>query len=65
MSKFAQWVTKGGVEQEWDAYVENLKKNKLDENIEIEQQVYDAFKKNMGMIKVNLNNRAEESEQSE
>lgn len=65
MSKFAQWVTKGGVEQEWDAYVENLKKNKLDENIEIEQQVYDAFKKNMGMIKVNLNSRAEESERSE
>lgn len=55
MSKFAQWVTKGGVEDEWDAYVDNLRRNKLDENIEIEQQVYDAFRKNMDTIGVNLN----------
>ena len=56
MSKFAQWVTKGGVEDEWDAYVANLKKNKLDENIKIQQDVYNSFKKNMDTIGVNLNN---------
>jgi hypothetical protein len=55
MSKFAQWVTKGGVDNEWDAYVANLKKNKLDENIKLEQQIYDSFKKNMDTIGVNLN----------
>lgn len=56
MSKFAQWVTKGGVENEWDDYVANLKRNKLDDNIRIEQEVYDSFRKNMDFIGVNLNN---------
>lgn len=56
MSKFAQWVTKGGVENEWDDYVANLKRNKLDDNIRIEQEVYDSFRKNMDSIGVNLNN---------
>ena len=47
MSQFAKWVTKGGVDKEWDAYVQSLEKNKLDENIKIEQEVYDSFKKTM------------------
>ncbi|NEG70287.1 type 2 periplasmic-binding domain-containing protein [Bifidobacterium choloepi] len=55
MSKFAQWVTKGGVDEEWDAYVENLGKNNLDENISIEQDVYDAFKQTMAEAGVDLN----------
>ncbi|KFF30979.1 extracellular solute-binding protein [Bifidobacterium bombi] len=58
MSKFANWVTKGGVDDEWDTYVESLKKNKLDENIRIEQQVYDSFKKNMRKMDVDMNNVA-------
>lgn len=59
MSKFAKWVTKGGIDKEWDAYVASLKKNKLDENIKIEQQVYNTFKKNMDTIGVNLNSTKE------
>ena len=59
MSKFAQWVTKGGVDKEWDSYVAGLKKNNLDENIKIEQQVYDHFKSNMDKIGVNLNSTKE------
>lgn len=55
MSKFATWVTKGGVDNDWDAYVASLKKNKLDENIKLEQNIYDAFQKNMGSIGVDLN----------
>lgn len=57
MSKFATWVTKGGVDKDWDTYVSYLKKNKLDDNIKIQQQVYDAFQKNMHLIGVNLNDQ--------
>lgn len=55
MSKFATWVTKGGVDADWDSYVANLKKNKLEENVKIEQQVYDSFKKTMKKTGVDLN----------
>lgn len=56
MSKFAQWVTKGGVDDEWNDYVAKLKQNKLDENIAIEQQIYDTYVKRMKKLGVNLNN---------
>ncbi|MEE8667618.1 MAG: ABC transporter substrate-binding protein [Bifidobacterium mongoliense] len=55
MSKFATWVTKGGVDNEWDTYVSYLKKNKIDENVKTYQQVYDSFQKNMAKIGVDLN----------
>jgi ABC-type glycerol-3-phosphate transport system substrate-binding protein len=55
MSKFATWVTKGGVDGDWNGYVSYLRKNKLDENIGIEQKVYSSFQKNMHLIGVNLN----------
>lgn len=55
MSKFAQWVTKGGVDEEWDAYVDNLQKNNLDDNIKTYQQVYDSFKKTMDKVGVDYN----------
>ena len=55
MSKFAQWVTKGGIDGEWDAYVAALKKNNLDKQIELQQAAYDRYVKVMKQNKVDLN----------
>lgn len=55
MSKFATWVTKGGVDQDWDQYVTYLQKNKINDNVNVYQQVYNSFKKNMKSIGVDLN----------
>ncbi|MBI0141992.1 extracellular solute-binding protein [Bifidobacterium sp. W8106] len=43
MTKFAQWVTKGGVDQDWDNYVQTLKKANLDQNIKLVQKAYDQY----------------------
>lgn len=55
MSKFAQWATKGGVDEQWDAYVSSLKKNHLDEVIKINQDIYDSYTQKMSKLDVNLN----------
>lgn len=43
MTKFAKWVTKGGIEKEWDAYVKTLESSGLDQNIEIVQKGFENF----------------------
>ncbi len=43
MPKFSQWITKGGIEKEWDAYVKNAEKTGLPENIKIMQKYYDEY----------------------
>lgn len=55
MSKFAEWVTKGGVDQGWDAYVASLQKNGLADQVKLEQQAYDRYVKTMTENKVDLN----------
>ncbi|KAI7257826.1 hypothetical protein KC345_g10685 [Hortaea werneckii] len=46
LSKWSQWITKGGVDSEWDDYVKNIGKTGVDKNIEIMQKYYDDYKKN-------------------
>lgn len=48
---YANWISKGGIEEEWDAYLEKLKTLHVDEYIEIYQQAYDRYAKTMGWIK--------------
>lgn len=55
MSKFAQWITQGGVEDEWDDYVASLTTNNLEESIKVQQEIYDAYKKQMEDLGVDLN----------
>ncbi|MDF2789871.1 MAG: extracellular solute-binding protein [Neobacillus sp.] len=43
MPKFSQWITKGGIEKDWDAYVKNAEKTGLPENIKIMQKYYDEY----------------------
>jgi len=42
-TNFAKWVTKGGIENEWDSYVKEMKKAGLDQNLEIMQRYYDEY----------------------
>jgi putative aldouronate transport system substrate-binding protein len=44
LSKYSQWITKGGIEKEWDAYVKQAEKTGLPENLEIMQKYYDEYK---------------------
>lgn len=44
MSKFGEWVTVGGIEEQWEGYVEELKKIGIEKNIETIQKYYDDFK---------------------
>ncbi|MBM7505892.1 ABC transporter substrate-binding protein [Agromyces aurantiacus] len=41
--KRAQWITSGGIEDEWDAYVSQLETMGLDRLLEIWQTAYDRF----------------------
>jgi putative aldouronate transport system substrate-binding protein len=42
-SSFAKWVTKGGVEAEWDVYIKESEKAGLKQNLEIMQKYYDDY----------------------
>ncbi|PFN97309.1 ABC transporter substrate-binding protein [Bacillus sp. AFS076308] len=42
-AKFSQWITKGGIEKEWDSYLKNVKKTGLEENLKIMQKNYDKY----------------------
>ena len=41
--KTAKWMIYGGVDEEWDAYVEQLKAMGIEEYISIYQQAYDRY----------------------
>ena len=42
----AKWIVSGGIEQEWDGYVTQLKNIGVEKMIEVYQQAYDRYKKN-------------------
>lgn len=42
-SSFAKWITKGGIETEWDAYVKECEKAGLTQNLDILQRYYDEY----------------------
>lgn len=44
LAKWSQWITNGGIESEWDAYVKNVEKTGLNQNLEIMQKYYDDYK---------------------
>ena len=43
VTKFAQWVTSGGVEEEWDAYLQDLNNAGLQRSLEIRQKYFDEY----------------------
>jgi putative aldouronate transport system substrate-binding protein len=44
MQRWATWITEGGVESEWDAYVEEMEGLGLTEAVEIHQRYYDDYR---------------------
>lgn len=55
MAKFAEWVTKGNIDAEWDGYVADLEKNKLADQVRLTQTAYDRFVAVMEENQVDLN----------
>lgn len=46
-SKQAAWVTQGGIETQWDEYIQELKTMGYDEFLQIQKDVYHAYKENI------------------
>ena len=42
----AKWIVSGGIDQEWDGYVSQLKNVGVDKMIEVYQQAYDRYMQN-------------------
>lgn len=42
----AKWVTEGGVEEEWDSYIDTLKQMGYDDFMKIQTDAYEAYKAN-------------------
>lgn len=47
-AQYAHWVTEGGIEDEWDAYLAQLDQMGLQELIEIYKTAYDAYLEKLG-----------------
>lgn len=43
MTYFGQWVTEGGIEDQWDNYVDMMENSGLPENLEIMQEAYNQL----------------------
>lgn len=48
MQRWATWITEGGIENDWDAYVAELEGVGLTQNVEIHQRYYDEFVASQG-----------------
>lgn len=42
-TKFADWITNGGVEEQWDDYLATVKASGIEDNIAKMQQYYDDY----------------------
>jgi putative aldouronate transport system substrate-binding protein len=43
MTKFAEWVTKGGIDDQWDAYKTTVEQSGVNDNIATYQKYYDDY----------------------
>lgn len=44
-----KWLMEGGVEEDWDGYLQSLKDAQIDEVLAVYQAAYDRYKENVGM----------------
>lgn len=47
-AQYAHWVVDGGIEDEWEAYIEQLNAMGLEELVEIQTNAYDAYLETIG-----------------
>lgn len=43
----ASWILNGGIEEEWEGYLQKMKDYGLDEYLEIKQKYFDAYRKSL------------------
>ncbi|ROR74082.1 extracellular solute-binding protein [Bogoriella caseilytica] len=43
MTNWGVWITGGGIEEDWDSYIQQVENSGLNENIEIYQRYYDEY----------------------
>jgi putative aldouronate transport system substrate-binding protein len=43
MTKFAEWITSGGIDEQWDSYVATIQESGVDQNIATMQKYYDDY----------------------
>lgn len=46
--KKADWILNGGIEEEWDSYLEKMEEYGLSDYLEIKQKYFDQYQKSMG-----------------
>ncbi len=46
-AQYAHWVVDGGVDEEWDSYIDQLNQMGLEELIQIHRDAYNVYKENM------------------
>ena len=47
-AQYAHWVVDGGIEDEWDAYLDQLDAMGVQDLISIQESAYDAYLESMG-----------------
>ena len=46
-AQYAHWVVDGGIDDEWDSYIDQLKAMGIDEFLQIQTDAYNACKENL------------------
>ena len=46
-AQYAHWVVDGGIEEEWDSYLKQLKDMGVEELVKIQETAYEAYQENM------------------
>ena len=46
-AQYAHWVVDGGIDDEWDSYIDQLKAMDIDEFLQIQTDAYNAYKENL------------------
>lgn len=46
-AQYAHWVVDGGIDDEWDSYIDQLKAMGIDEFLQIQTDAYNAYKENL------------------
>ena len=49
-AQYAHWVVDGGIDDEWDSYIDQLKAMGIDEFLQIQTDAYNAYKRKSGKI---------------
>ncbi len=58
--KKADWILNGGIEEEWDSYLEKMEKYGLSDYLSIKQKYFDQYRESIKRGKVTKDVRTEQ-----